>query len=315
MNILDLFRKSASKQEADLNDNRDIKGSEGLDKRRKPRSLSYEDLMAELRKTKDESGYYHRDMGCGMLRFWNKTYDNKQSFIVNTELKLAYAISAADGTLVGFTKDDIDWDNVSQLEHNGDAYRLRASYAFGVEDYSDGLACVSWMLYPDGRYFADSDGFGMEDNDEVNVYAYIDTECRVIIKFQDLEKARAAYQKMRKARLENKMHSLVEELKRRMYAEVPAYGDFETVEVLKENTDKSLRLTSYGLELMQPPKGIKGRETIRGLKVVGYKGEAGLEILRTTGTVEKILNELEDKTFVDSFAEDVMKINRGASDL
>ena len=230
-------------------------------------------------------------------------------------MKKAYAITEPDGTLVGFTKDDIDWDNVSQLEHNGDAYRLRASYAFGVEDYSDGLACVCWMLYPDGRYFADSDGFGMEDNDEVNVYAYIDTECRVIIKFQDLEKARAAYQEMRKARLENEMHSLVEELKRRMSTEVPACGDFEAVEVLKENTDESLRLTNYGLELMQPPKGIKGRETIRGLKVVGYKGEAGLEILRTTGTIEKILNELEDNTFVDSFAEDVMKINRGASDL
>ena len=118
-----------------------------------------------------------------------------------------------------------------------------------------------------------------------------------------------------KTRLENEMHSLVEELKRRMSAEVPACGDFEAVEVLKENTHESFRLTKYGLELMQPPKGIKGRETIRGLKVVGYKGEAGLEILRTTGTVEKILNELEDKTFVDSFAEDVMNINRGTSDL
>jgi len=43
------------------------------------------------------------------------------------------------------------------------------------------------MLYPDGRYFADEDGFGMEDNDEVNIAAYIDTRCRVVVKFQDLE--------------------------------------------------------------------------------------------------------------------------------
>ena len=38
-----------------------------------------------------------------------------------------------------------------------------------------------------GRYFADEDGFGMEDNDEVNITAYIDTQCRVVVKFQDME--------------------------------------------------------------------------------------------------------------------------------
>ena len=43
------------------------------------------------------------------------------------------------------------------------------------------------MLYPDGRYFADEDGFGMEDNDEVNISAYIDTQCRVVVKFQDMK--------------------------------------------------------------------------------------------------------------------------------
>ncbi len=30
-------------------------------------------------------------------------------------------------------------------------------------------------------------GFGMEDNDEVNISAYIDTECRVLVKFQEMK--------------------------------------------------------------------------------------------------------------------------------
>ena len=90
--------------------------------------------------------------------------------------------------MVAFTHDDIDWDNVNQLEHNGDAKRLVANYGgLSIGDYQDGLAYVSWMLYPDGRYFADEDGFGMEDNDEVNIAAYIDTQCRVVVKFQDME--------------------------------------------------------------------------------------------------------------------------------
>lgn len=95
-----------------------------------------------------------------------------------------YPISVQSmGHLLVFIKDDIDWDDVGQLENNGDAYRLQASYYFGIGNYKDGLARVDWMLYPDGRYFADEYGFGMEDNDEDNVHAYIDTECRVVVKF------------------------------------------------------------------------------------------------------------------------------------
>jgi len=157
---------------------------------------SYDDLMAELEKEEDEADYYHRDMGCGMHCFSNKAWGNKQLFIVNTALKQVFTIADAKGKLVGFTKDDIDWDNISQLENTGDAYRMVTSYYFGIEDYHDGLARVNWMLYPDGRYFADEDGFGMEDNEETNVYAYIDTECRVVVKFQDkkaLEKEKALY--------------------------------------------------------------------------------------------------------------------------
>ena len=48
----------------------------------------------------------------------------------------------------------------------------------------NGLIALSWMLYPDGRYFADEDGFGMEDNDEVNIAAVIDEDCNVIEKFK-----------------------------------------------------------------------------------------------------------------------------------
>ena len=184
-----------------LSSMKSINASEERDARRWKLKPTYEDLMAELDKSEEEADYFHREMGCGMLRFTNRSYGNKQSFIVNTELKKAYTISEADGSLVAFTKDDIDWDNVSQLEHNGDAYSLQACYYFGIEDYKDGLARVNWMLYPDGRYFADEDGFGMEDNDEVNIYAYIDTECRVLVKFQDMEnseKVKVLYQEAKK---------------------------------------------------------------------------------------------------------------------
>ena len=158
---------------------------------------TYADLMGELEKSDDDRDFNYKDKGCGIICFWSKGWGNKQNFLVNTKLKKAYPIAASDGTLVGFTKDDIDWESVNQLEHNDDAKRLQASYSFGVGDYRDGIACVYWMLYPNGRYFGDEDGFGMEDNDEVNVSAYIDTECRVLVKFQDMkdpEKSKVLYQ-------------------------------------------------------------------------------------------------------------------------
>ena len=174
--------------ERDLNDAKFINAYEDRDARRWRLNPTFEDLMADWEKSDDEADYYHRDMGCGMLRFSNRSYGNKQIFIVNPAIKKVYPISEPNGKLVGFTLDDIEWDSVNQLEHNGDAKRLVADYGgLSIGDYQDGLAYVSWMLYPDGRYFADEDGFGMEDNDEVNIAAYIDTQCRVVVKFQDLE--------------------------------------------------------------------------------------------------------------------------------
>jgi hypothetical protein len=60
---------------------------------------------------------------------------------------------------------------------------------------------VQWQLNPDGRYYMDDDGFGMTDDEEINIYGIIDTEGRVVVKFQtinnykDLEKLRKEAEK------------------------------------------------------------------------------------------------------------------------
>ena len=184
----ELCRYLTCSREWGLKSMKDINAREEKDARRWHLNPTFDDLMADWEKSDDQADYYHRDMGYGMLRFSNRSYGNKQIFIVNPAIKKVYPISEPNGKLVGFTLDDIDWDNVNQLENNYDAKRLVADYGgLSIGDFKDGLAYVSWMLYPDGRYFADEDGFGMEDNDEVNISAYIDTQCRVVVKFQDME--------------------------------------------------------------------------------------------------------------------------------
>ena len=198
----DLCRYLTRSRAWGLNDMKSTNAREDRDKKRWTLQPTYEDLMAEMEKDEQDRDFNFYDKGCGMLCFRSKAWGNKQTFMVNTALKKAYAISEANGYLVGFTKDDIDWESVDQLEYNGDAKRLVADYGgIGIEDYCDGIARVHWMLYPDGRYFADEDDFGMEDNDEVNIYAYIDTECRVLVKFQDMEepgKSRNLYQEAKR---------------------------------------------------------------------------------------------------------------------
>lgn len=42
--------------------------------------------------------------------------------------------------------------------------------------------------YSDGEYFAEEDGFGVEPKAEVNIYAFIDENCRVQIPFKYMDR-------------------------------------------------------------------------------------------------------------------------------
>lgn len=81
---------------------------------------------------------------------------------------------------------------INNLPHRAErnALALSAPFHFGINDYindyKDGVASVSWTLQPDGIYYADEDGFGMEDDDEINFTAFIDQSANVLIPFRQL---------------------------------------------------------------------------------------------------------------------------------
>ena len=89
------------------------------------------------------------------------------------------------GKLVGFSDEEIDFESIEKLPHSHNA-RLRLLQYGGISrwnDCTDGLITLCWTLYPDGRYFADEDGFGMEDNDEVQVYCVMNDNLEVVKPF------------------------------------------------------------------------------------------------------------------------------------
>jgi hypothetical protein len=53
------------------------------------------------------------------------------------------------------------------------------------------------MLYPDGRYFEDEDGFGGEDNDELTVYCIMDENLNVVRPFTVVRNIRALLNELR----------------------------------------------------------------------------------------------------------------------
>ena len=59
-----------------------------------------------------------------------------------------------------------------------------------IYDYEDGIAKVRWEVNPDGMYYHDEDGFGMTDDDEINLARYISKDR--IISFDSLYIAHAA---------------------------------------------------------------------------------------------------------------------------
>lgn len=61
------------------------------------------------------------------------------------------------------------------------------------------------MLYPDGMYFADEDGFGMESNNEETVYAIIDTNLNIVEPFRPIKNISTYLEEIRK----NKRKSVI----------------------------------------------------------------------------------------------------------
>lgn len=161
--------------------------------------MTAKELYLELKKSKYDDRPYDRltDMGNRMEIVEEVIYGYwRERFLLNNAEGTAYELMDGSLHLKFLTEKDVDWDSVKTLENNSNAYSFSAYYQrFAVEKYKDGVALVEWTLYPDGRYFMDEDGFGMEDNDESVLYGFIDTHANVVVPFQaksweELEKQR-----------------------------------------------------------------------------------------------------------------------------
>ena len=144
----------------------------------------YEYLMLEH----DDEGYNDRysffDQGEGMV-FCAK-YNTDAVYLINTNEEKVIQLVDEEGNMVAFTKDDVD-ESVIKLDVDSDnAANLKAHYRFFVYNYKNGQAEVEWTVMPDGRYFADEDGFGAENCSELIAVAIINKDGKLLKPFKPL---------------------------------------------------------------------------------------------------------------------------------
>ena len=113
----------------------------------------------------------------------------KPQYLLNHKTMCAYEFMNENAHLVCVEDSDIAWeslDNISE-EH---LYRIKtrnALFPTSIYGFVNGTAKVKWQINPDGRYWMDSDGYGMTPEIEYNLYGYIDTSCKVIVPFQAIK--------------------------------------------------------------------------------------------------------------------------------
>ena len=109
----------------------------------------------------------------------------KPRYLMDNEAKCAYEFMSIDEVLQIVTDEDIDCGSLKGLPQ--DAFERAKAHSFHfpghVYQYKNGVAEVEWQLNPDGMYYRDEDGFGMTDDEEINLYGAIDRKGKVVKKF------------------------------------------------------------------------------------------------------------------------------------
>lgn len=148
-----------------------------------------------------ECPYEYSDLGEGMgvieetmCGWW------KPRYLLNHNTKCAYEFIDCNQRLLIVTKDDIDWESLKNLPEEAVATARKFSFQFPsfIRSFENGVAEVSWQLNPDGQYYMDDDGYGMTDDEEVEIYGFIDQNAKVVVKFRDIDECDDELDKMRK---------------------------------------------------------------------------------------------------------------------
>lgn len=85
------------------------------------------------------------------------------------------------------------------------ARAFSAHFPTKIGSFENGVALVSWQLNPDGRYYMDDDGYGITNDDEMEIYGFINKDCDVVQKFRAIKNINELKVMRRMAELEQEI--------------------------------------------------------------------------------------------------------------
>lgn len=88
------------------------------------------------------------------------------------------------GEVKFLTEADIEPSALRLIKQECPYLAFKARYRFWVFPFTGSKAAVEWTVCPDGSYYADSDGFGMTDDEEITLHGFINTKGRPIGQFR-----------------------------------------------------------------------------------------------------------------------------------
>lgn len=144
----------------------------------------YKVLMSDTYKN---NNYQWSELGEGMQSISTLMIDYwKQRYLLDHNRKIAFEIMNDVQCWSHFSTDDIDWETLKGLPEEAveRAQSLSAFFPSYIGKYENGIAEVSWQLIPDGRYWMDEDGYGRTGDVETPLYAMVDKDLNVLVKFR-----------------------------------------------------------------------------------------------------------------------------------
>jgi hypothetical protein len=149
------------------------------------------DPNSEFRTAK--SHYYSHDLGENMELIEALHHRQWQpSVLLDHDAKRAYVVMHWDKVLDFIGEKDVVWESLEGLEPKAveRAYHFRGVYPVKFGKFENGVASIEWQINPDGMYFMDSDGYGITDDEERPLFAFVDRQLRVLLPFRYLSKSK-----------------------------------------------------------------------------------------------------------------------------
>ena len=128
----------------------------------------------------------HKDLGEGMYYTYSQLsngiggYADRDVYLFSGK-KAGFACCLVDeeGIIQNFPGfDKGDWVKLAEYPVEN-----KVRFVFSIAPFSQGKAKVTWMFQPDGWYYADSQGYGKEKDEEITLYSYINKKGKFLVPF------------------------------------------------------------------------------------------------------------------------------------